>query len=80
MSKELLERTDIMYNDFTVQLEQQRREHELAETLEHRRVAAERAVQQQGSRLGLLAFWARSARANRANRAAGGLPVGPVRS
>lgn len=61
-----------MYDDFTTQIQYQQRERELTERLEHRRVAAERATQEHGSRLAVIAFLARERRAGR------GVPARPV--
>lgn len=55
-----------MFNDYLAQTEIQQHERELAETLEHRRVAAERdAMQFGGDRLALIAHLARAARTTR---------------
>jgi hypothetical protein len=54
-----------MYNDFIAQVDAQQHERELSERLEERRLAAERAVQEHGSRLALIAHLARQSRAPR---------------
>lgn len=56
-----------MFNDYIAQVETQQHERELTETLERRRVAAERdAMQFDGDRLALIAHLARAARNTRA--------------
>ena len=55
-----------MNTDYMTQVEHRRHEAELAETLERRRVAAERdAMRFDGDRLALMAHVARAARATR---------------
>ena len=61
-----------MYTDFIAQSDFQQHEHELANRLEQRRQAAERAVAElPGGRLELIARFAREARAKRPSRVAG---------
>lgn len=55
-----------MINDYIAQVDHQQHERELAVRLEHRRIAAERAVQEHGGeRLALIAYLARQARVTR---------------
>lgn len=54
-----------MYNDFIAQVDAEQQERELTDRLEQRRIAAERAVQDHGSRLALIAHLARESRAPR---------------
>ncbi len=62
-----------MFTEFTAQSQVQQQERELTRTLERRRVAAERAIQQHGGeRLALIAHLARESR--RARRTPGGAP------
>jgi hypothetical protein len=63
-----IERDGIMLTDFIAQVENQQHERELVETIERRRVAAERAVADrfEGDRLAFMAHLARTARATRA--------------
>ena len=65
-----------MFTEFTAQSQVQQQERELTRTLERRRVAAERAIQQHGGeRLALIAALAReSRRAREARRASAGVP------
>lgn len=58
-----------MWNDFIAQIDQQQHERELVERLERRRIAAERAVQEHGSRLAVVAQLAREARGRRVGAA-----------
>ena len=56
-----------MITDFIAQVDNQQHERELVETLERRRVAAERAARRfNGDRLAVVAHMARTARATRA--------------
>ena len=57
-----------MITEFIAQVDSQQHERELVETLERRRVAAERVAAQRfnGDRLALMAHLARTARATRA--------------
>jgi len=65
-----------MYTDYIAQSESRQHERELVERLEHRRIAAERAVQEHGGeRLALLAHWAREARAARKSRSGSARPT-----
>jgi hypothetical protein len=62
-----------MYTDYIAQSDHQQHEHELAQRLERRRVAAERAVADlPGGRLELIARFAREARIKRASSPVGG--------
>ncbi|MEJ7635990.1 hypothetical protein [Aeromicrobium sp.] len=62
-----------MITEYLAQADTQQRERELVETLERRRVAAERAVEHfGGNRLALIAHLARTARAS------GGVNAHPV--
>ena len=61
-----------MYTDFIAQSDFHQHEHELADRLERRRRAAERAVADlPGGRLELIARFAREARAKRPSRITG---------
>jgi hypothetical protein len=63
-----MSRGDIMFTEYTAQSLAQQQERELAQKLERRRVAAERALEQHGGeRLALIAHLAREGR--RARRA-----------
>jgi hypothetical protein len=66
MSKGTPERETIMITDYIAQVDNQQHERELVETLERRRVAAERVARRyNGDRLAVIAHLARTARATR---------------